>query len=404
MPFALGHFLSYVLRMINAVIAPDLVRDMGLDAAQLGFLTSAYFLAFAAFQLPLGLLLDRFGPRRTEAALLLFAGLGTLVFALAHSLEVLIVGRILIGFGLSAGLMAALKAFVLWFPRERWSFANGCILAAGGLGALTATAPVEAALGYTDWRGVLLVLAGLCVAASVLIFFVAPEPPIGGATSPARTEGWREQLKGIGRVYSNPVFWRYTIPTLAAVSTMFATQSLWAGPWMRDISGFDRSQVAGGLFILALAQIAGYLVIGFVAGSLFRRGVKTINTAITGMVLFVPIQLVLLFQLSPYTLPVWFAFGFVISTTSLSYAALNQNFPPELAGRVNTSANVLFFLGAFAAQAGMGGLIDLWPTTPTGGYAPEGYWAAFGTMLGLQILALAWFFMAPLIFPRARGN
>ena len=386
--------------MINAVIAPDLVHDIGLDAAQLGFLTSAYFLAFAAFQLPLGLFLDRFGPRRTEAVLLLFAGAGALIFALAHTLEVLFLGRILIGFGLSAGLMAALKAFVLWFPREKWSFANGCALAVGGLGAMTATAPVEAALGYTDWRGVLVVLALACVAASAFLLLVAPET---GAASDAPRESWRDQLKGLGQVFSSPVFWRYTTPTVAALSTMFAAQSLWAGPWMRDMGGFDRGQVAGGLASLTGAQIVGYLVVGYLAGYLLGKGVKTINTAITGMVLFVPVQVVLLFQLSPNIVIVWIAFGFVISTTSLTYAALCQNFPPELAGRVNTSANVLFFFGAFAAQAGMGALINLWPTTAAGGYAPEGYAAAFGTMLVLQILALSWFFIAPLILPRSRG-
>ncbi len=389
--------------MINAVIAPDLVRDIGLDAAQLGFLTSAYFLAFAAFQLPLGLLLDRFGPRRTEAALLLFAGAGALVFALAQSFEMLIAGRILIGFGLSAGLMASLKAFVLWLPKERWSFANGCILAVGGLGALTATVPIEAALGITDWRGVITVLAGVCVAASAILFFVTPEPPRNENAPQAQAESWVMQMKGIVRVYSSPVFWRYVIPPFAAVATMFAIQSLWAGPWMRDMAGLGRNEVAGGLFILSLSQIIGYLVAGYLAGYLFSKGIKSITTAITGMVLFVPVQVLLLFEWSSNILPIWFAFGFVISTTSLSYAALSQNFPPEMSGRVNTSANVLFFSGAFAAQAGMGWLINLWPVQAGGGYAPEGYMAAFGTMLGLQVLALIWFFVAPLILPRSRG-
>ncbi len=80
-PFACGYFLSYLYRVINAVIAPDLVAELRLDAAELGFLTSTYFLTFALFQLPLGMLLDRFGPRRTEAALLMFAALGAFVFA-----------------------------------------------------------------------------------------------------------------------------------------------------------------------------------------------------------------------------------------------------------------------------------------------------------------------------------
>jgi MFS family permease len=104
LPFAAAYFLSYLYRSVNAVIAPDLVSDFALSAAELGLLTSAYFLTFAAFQLPLGLLLDRFGPRRTDAALLLIAALGGMVFALAHGLPLLILGRALIGLGVSGSL------------------------------------------------------------------------------------------------------------------------------------------------------------------------------------------------------------------------------------------------------------------------------------------------------------
>ena len=118
-PFALGYFLSYLFRVVNNVIAPDLVADLGLDAADLGLLTSTYFLTFAAFQLPLGILLDRFGPRRTEAALLVFAGLGAFLFAIAESTIGLIVGRAFIGFGVSACLMAAFKAFGMWVAPGR---------------------------------------------------------------------------------------------------------------------------------------------------------------------------------------------------------------------------------------------------------------------------------------------
>ncbi len=135
-PFALGFFLSYLFRTVNAVIAPDLVRDIGVDPASLGLLTSAYFLSFAAFQLPLGVLLDRYGARRVEATLLLFAAAGAFVFARAETLTGLMLGRALIGLGVSACLMAAFKAFTLWFPAERLPLANGIQMISGGVGAL----------------------------------------------------------------------------------------------------------------------------------------------------------------------------------------------------------------------------------------------------------------------------
>ena len=159
LPFAAGYFVSYLYRVVNAVIAPDLVADIGVGPSALGLLTATYFISFASFQLPLGVLLDRFGPRKVEAALLLFAALGAFIFARAESLTGLITGRAFIGFGVSACLMAAFKAYTLWFPREKWPLINGFQMAAGGLGALAATSPVEATLQFTDWRGVFMGLA-----------------------------------------------------------------------------------------------------------------------------------------------------------------------------------------------------------------------------------------------------
>ena len=134
--FAAGYFLSYGLRTVNAVIAPDLARQFNASAAELGLLTSAYFLAFGAFQLPLGVLLDRFGPRRVEAALLLVAGVGCALFGLAEGLNGLVLGRALIGMGVSACLMASFKAFSQWFPLDRLPSLTGTIMVAGGIGAL----------------------------------------------------------------------------------------------------------------------------------------------------------------------------------------------------------------------------------------------------------------------------
>ena len=202
-PFAIGYFFSYLYRVVNAVIAPNLVADLNLGPSDLGLLTSTYFLTFAAFQLPLGVLLDRFGPRKTEASLLIFAALGAFVFARAGSASGLVAGRALIGFGVSSCLMAPFTAYAIWFDKERLPLINGVQVAVGGLGALTGTAPVEAALQITDWRGLFTVLSVLTLAVAAAIFFVVPEKKAEGASA-----GLKEQLRGIGRVYSSFVFWR----------------------------------------------------------------------------------------------------------------------------------------------------------------------------------------------------
>ena len=119
-PFAFGYFLSYLFRVVNAVIAPDLVADLHIDPSQLGLLTFTYFIAFASSQLPLGIFLDRFGPRIIESFLLAFAGLGAFIFTKSHTLTGVIIGRAFIGFGVSACLMAAFKSYVIWFPEQLW--------------------------------------------------------------------------------------------------------------------------------------------------------------------------------------------------------------------------------------------------------------------------------------------
>lgn len=385
-PFALGYFLSYLYRTVNAVIAPDLVRDLGLDPGSLGLLTSAYFLAFAAFQLPLGVLLDRFGPRRVEAALLLIAALGALVFAKSNSLTGLMIGRALIGLGVSACLMAAFKAFVLWFPPERLPLANGVQMISGGVGALAATTPVEAALQITDWRGVFLAVSALTLVAAIVVFLVVPEKE-----QAASGETLREQVAGVGTVLASPVFWRVAPWAILAQAAYLSLLSLWSGPWLRDIVGLDRMEVANTLMLIAASTIVGYLASGILAERLARRGIPPMRVAAWGMSLFIIIQLLLTLQWTAAAIPVWLLFGFFGTSCILPYAVLSQSFPQHLAGRANTGLNVFVFVAAFAAQWTIGLIIGLWPEVSPGVYHPHGYRAGFGLLVALQIAAAAWY-------------
>lgn len=387
LPFALGYFLSYLYRTVNAVLAPDLVRDLGLDPAGLGLLTSSYFLAFAVFQLPLGMLLDRYGPRRVESTLLVFAAIGAFVFARAETMAGLMIGRALIGLGVSACLMAAFKAFTQWFPRETLPFTNGIQMVSGGLGALVATTPVELALRSTDWRGVFLLLSGVTLAAALGIFTIVPEKTAGNAGR----ETLRQQLAGIGEVFSSRAFWRITPWAVAGQSVYLSLIGLWAGPWLRDVAGCGRVAVANTLLGIALAMIAGYFALGTLAARLGRRGVPTARVAAGGMSLFLGVQLLLLLQPATLAVPLWLLFGFFGTACILPYAVLSQQFPANLTGRVNTGLNLLVFLAAFAAQWGVGMIVGLWPETAAGGYDPAGYRWGFGLLAGFQLLGAGWY-------------
>ena len=212
-PFALGYAISYFYRNANAIIESDLVDELGLGPADLGLLTSAYFFSFAAFQLPLGILLDRYGPRRTEAALLLFASLGAWIFSNAETSTGLVLGRLLIGLGVSSCLMAAFKAFVIWFQSERLPMINGLQMVAGGLGALGATTPLQNVLYMMGWRDVFSVLSIITFFASLCLWFVLPEHHSSADKKP----DFKTQLKEMGLVFCSPVFW--SIAPLTALSS-----------------------------------------------------------------------------------------------------------------------------------------------------------------------------------------
>jgi MFS family permease len=389
LPFAAGYFLSFLYRVVNAVLAPELLRDLGMGPSTLGLLTATYFIAFASFQLPLGVLLDRFGPRRVEALLLLVAALGAFCFARAESTAELILGRALIGFGVSACLMAAFKAYTQWFAAEKWPMINGFQMAAGGLGALAGTSPVQWLLPWAGWRGIFLGLALCTLLAAALVFFLVPEK------EPARKgERFGDQLRGIGEVFTSLRFWRTAPLTALSQAAFFAIQGLWAGPWLKDVVLLEPAAVVNMLFQIALAMIAGFIGLGALAGRLQRLGISVLASAVSGMILFMIIQLLLLVGPAGWSAPLWLGFGFFGTSGILAYAALSQNFPVHLAGRVSTAVNLLVFVAAFAGQWVIGIIVGWWPQAGAGQFAAAGLRTGFAFMLACQVVSLVWFIAA----------
>lgn len=386
-PFALGYYLSYLARVVNAVLAPDLIAELGLEPDALGLLTASYFFTFAAAQLPLGILLDRYSPRKIEAGLLLVAAAGALLFALGDSAWDLIIGRGLIGLGVSVCLMAAFKTFTLWFKPEKLPLVNGVILAAGGVGAITATAPVQAALTITDWRGVFLMLAGLMVIASVTLFLLVPDH-----TEVQKKETLQAQMKGLRAIFADRFFWMIAPLTMFSQASFISIQSLWGGPWLQDIGGLARPEMATTLLQTASAMVAGFLVMGTLAERLARVGIPSILLSVTGMVLFQIVQLLIILGPSDQQLSAtWIAFGFFGTTGIVQYAVLSRHYPRHLAGRVNTAMNLLVFISIFILQYSIGAIINLWPQASPGHYLGIAYQASFGFVLLLQTVALCWF-------------
>ncbi|MGE0213011.1 MAG: MFS transporter [Parvibaculaceae bacterium] len=387
-PFAFAYAMSYLYRAVNAVAAPDLVRDLGLSASELGFLAATYPLAFAAFQLPLGSLLDRFGPRRVQTALVCVTALGALVFATGKDFAMLTLAQALIGLSCAGGLMGGFKAVTLWVAEERRALANACIMATGGLGIFVATIPASYAIGEIGWRGLYLGLAALSLMAAAIIFFFVPErgERAGGMSL-------IDQFRSFGTIYADPVFWRLAPIVALASGCQIAIQTLWAGPWLRDVTSFGRDAVASHLAWIAVGFLVGTLTMGAVADWLGRRGVGLLSVMLGFVLMFMACHLLLVLQWKAAAGPLWFLFGMTGQAGILAYPWLSSYYGSGLAGRANTAVNFIAFSTAFAAQYTIGAVIDLWPQTAGGGYDPESYRYAFGLFFGLQCVALVWFLL-----------
>jgi MFS family permease len=385
LPFAAGYFLSFLFRTINASISPALVHDFGLDAAETGLLAAVYFLVFAGAQLPIGVLLDRYGPRRVHSALLVIAVGGATLFGTAEGFTELLVGRAMIGLGVAAALMAGLKAIVTWFPKERVALVNGLMIMLGSLGAVTATAPTDWLLNCIGWRTLFEMLTIATLATAGLIYFAAPERD----TSPKHsvTSGKRLTLRSI---FADPRFLRIAPLSAACIGSSWALQSLWAASWLADVEGYDRQRLIGQLFMMAIQISLGAFLLGTMADRLRRRDIATevVLAAVGGLFILAELALVLRVPV-PSVLP-WSVVSVVGAGTVLSYAIIADYFPIEMAARANGALNLLHFGWAFVVQYGTGLVVGQWP--PQDGHYPiAAYQTAFGLSLAFQAAALLWF-------------
>ena len=388
LPFALGYFMSYLLRAVNAVVAPDLVRDIGLSPGQLGLLTAAYLAAFALFQLPLGVLLDRYGPRKVQAGLLSIAAFGCAAFAMAPGFVGLLAARAVIGLGFSAGLMASYKSSATWVPIERRSLANTAIMSIGAMGVVVASEPTEYLVSLIGWRHTFLVFAGLILVVALLIVLVAPRQDTVGAPAPLS-----RQFADMAAILKRPLFWRLA-PLLGLTSgVQIGIQTLWAGPWLRDVMGLSRDGVARHLLWMAVSFMVGILSVGVIADRLGRRGIGPMQVLLGFNLVYFAAQAIIVFRIEGLMFPAWLAVAAFGQVAVLAFPWFAARIGTDLAGRANATINFAMFLAAFATQYGVGLVIGLFPPTATG-YDPAAYSWAIGGLLVLQLCAYVWYLMA----------
>jgi MFS family permease len=355
-----------------------------------------YFFSFALCQLPVGVAMDRFGPRRVNAALLLVAAAGGAWFAHADSAAAAIAARALIGVGVSACLMASLTAFVLWYPAGRISTMNAVAFSAGAVGAMTATVPFELLLRVWPWRDAFRLIVAATVVVSLVLWLWVPER----AARPRR-EPLTRQMHELGNLISDPAFLRLAVCLGASQFAAVALQTLWIATWLRDVAGYNPAEVARGLLAVNVSMIVGYLAFGRAADALQRQGRSALPLLFGGVALS-SLSLALL-VLGMNLLFLWLVFVGAGTSVVLAYSILSRRYPKAMAGRAYTAVNVFGFVGMFTGQWGIGLVLDLWPPSASG-YAAEAYPWALGMTWAVQLAGLAWLWSGrALLGERATG-
>jgi len=365
--------------MVNAVLAPTLAAEFNLSAGGLGLLSSMYFFAFVICQLPVGVAMDRWGPRRVNAALLLVAAAGGAWFALAETAPAAMAARALIGVGVSVALMSSLTAFVLWYPADRLSTMNAIAFSVGMVGAIAATVPLELLLRVWPWRQAFLLIVGLTLVVSLVLWLWVPE-----RRAEARSG---QHSTGLAKLLTDAAFLRIAVCVGASQCAAVALSTLWIATWLRDVAGYAPAGVARGLLAVNVAMVIGYLAFGRAADAVQRRGGDALPLLVAGVAAS---SLCLALLIAGITsLFLWCVFSAAATSVVLGYSLLSRRYPKAMAGRVNTAVNLIGFIGMFAGQWGVGLVLDLWPATATG-YDPRAYPYALGVLWLVQAAGLVW--------------
>ena len=381
--FAFGFFISNLLRSITATLTPALSTEFNLSAANLGLLAGGYFLGFSLMQIPTGMLLDRFGPKKVIGYLLIIALIGTISFAFAKSFAGLLISRIFIGVGVAACLMGPLTGYRVWFEEKYQQRANSWMLMVANFGFVASTLPVQILLPIIGWRSIFLIIASLILISIILISILIP------SWETNRDEDQNNNLQNLSYIWKNKFFISLVPLAFFNYGGVQAIQTLWAGPWMLNVTGYDAIQSATGLFWINVTMLFSFLIWGYFLPKLSSQGIDSMKIVkftlpVSYLILFLIIIMGDKAGATMFTL-------YILSSIviSLTQPAIALNFPTKLAGKSLTSFNVFLFSGTFFVQWIIGLIIDF--SRNLGATITMSYQISFSIFLFLCILSYLFF-------------
>lgn len=404
---ALAYVVVYFHRLSPAVVALDLQKAFETTGGFMGLLASAYFYPYALMQFPAGLLSDSLGPRKTVTIFLLLAAIGSFAFGMSESVESAVLARILVGLGVSMVFIPTMKLLSQWFRVSEFAYMAAIVNTMGGVGALTAAAPLAYMTSQVGWRMSFELIGLVTLVMALLVWLTVRNRPSdlgwpsiaeidhsgpGAVTSP-QTIGL---LQGAKRVLTEKYFWPIAMWFFLVCGIFFGFGGLWAGPYLMHTYGMDRAEAGSILNMIAVGLIVGSPFHSFLSNRILQSRKKTLTLSTACLVL-----LLTFLSAYPSGLPVacLYIFMFLLSVTAsaivvIAFTTTKELFPVEIAGTSVGAVNLFPFLGGAIFQPVMGAILDSFPKTHTGAYSIEAYSSMILLMLAASIVAfLATFFM-----------
>lgn len=383
-----AYVVSHFYRGSVGVIGPELMRGMGLSAEALGALGGTYFLVFGLSQIPVGVLLDRFGPRLVLTILLVVAAAGALIFAAAPNATTLTVGRGVMGLGCAAGLMAALVVYSRWFPPQTFSTLAGFTLAFGGFGSLIATTPLAAAAEWVGWRGAFVGAAAVTVGVAVMIWLCIRDAPPGETFhGDEERETLADAIKGVWTVLANRQLHLLMPLNAVAYAAVMVTLGLWGAPYLIDVHGLDVVSAADILMAMAITLMIGSVGYGWLGPQIGTYKIPALVGA--GTVTAIHIWLAVSPPQGALAIGVIFSLiGLLGAYSVLIISHVRGLFPLRMVGRGLTAANLFNFAGVGVIQAISGWIVGAWPEVD-GARPHEAYQALYWFLAAIVAAASA---------------
>ncbi len=354
--------LSQFYRASVAVISPELMAELALDARGLSLVSAAFFYAFAVMQIPIGLYLDSIGPRITMTVLTLVAVAGALLFALGHSLTVLVAGRALLGIGMACNLMGTLKLITLWFGPLRFATLSALVVSVGTVGNIVASTPLVVMVEAVGWRGAFLVFAVVNLLLAAVFFLVVRDRPDPVGKAPAEgaaPAGRKDALAGVRALLAEKDYWIISLGTFCRYGIYAAVQALWAGPFLMQVLGIPPLAAGNLLFLMSIGIVVGSPICGWVSDAAVGSRKWVVIFGLVGMlaVLVVFSRLPVGVGYAPLAV-LFFGFGFFSSAGQIMYAHIKERMPIEKAGTAMTGINFFTMAGVAVFLQGLGSLMQ----------------------------------------------